>query len=288
MCAAEPGAAGGLMPEGPEIRIAADRVEKALRGCRLSDVYFQFDRLKRFQRELRQRRVSSVETRGKAMLTHFEGGLAIYSHNQLYGRWVVCRANRIPKSGRQLRLALHTEKKTALLYSATDIDVLTPEEIASHPFLSSLGPDVLSDGIDPVREQISSPAYQGRRLASLLLDQHFIAGIGNYLRSEILFVAGLHPRLRPKDISKADQDRLAEAVVGVARQSYSNNGITNDLEQAAALKAQGQTRSRFRHWVFGRGNERCRRCDTLVIEETIAGRRLYYCPVCQAGPSRPC
>ena len=44
-----------------------------------------------------------------------------------------------------------------------------------------------------------------------------------------------------------------------------------------------QSRRQYRHWVFARGDEPCRRCGSGIIEEVIAGRRLYYCPVCQPG-----
>lgn len=273
------------MPEGPEIRIAADRLEDALVGSRVSDVYFQFDRLKPYQAKLRHRHVLRVETRGKAMLTHFDCGLSIYSHNQLYGRWLVRRAQDIPSTNRQLRLAIHTDSKSALLYSATDVEVLTSKQIAGHRFLATLGPDALSGDIERLREQLLSPLHRRRRFGSLFLDQRFIAGIGNYLRSEILFVARLHPRLRPLDCDKATLESLADAVVAVSRQSYRHRGVTNDLDGAAALKAQGQTRSQYRHWVFARGEEPCRRCGTRIFEDTAAGRRIYYCPVCQPAPT---
>ena len=199
---------------------------------------------------------------------------------------MVRKAHDFPKSNRQLRLAIHTDRKSALLYSATDIDVLTPGQIVSHRYLAALGPDVLSDGIERIIEQLHSPLYRRRQFASLFLDQHFIAGIGNYLRSEILFVAGLHPRLRPLDCSASALARLADAAVAVSRQSYRHRGVTNDLYDAAALKAQGQTRSHYRHWVFARSDEPCRRCGTKVVEDATAGRRIYLCPVCQPSPLR--
>ena len=269
------------MPEGPEIRIAADRLQAALADSLASEIYFQFDHLKRFQTKLSHRRITLVEARGKAILTHFDCGLAIYSHNQLYGRWTICRSHETPQSKRQLRLAIRTDLKSALLYSATDIEVLTPKQITAHRYLSALGPDVLPEGIEPIRAQLQSSAYRRRRFGSLFLDQHFIAGIGNYLRSEILFVAGLHPQMRPLDCSASMLDRLADAIVAISRQSYRHGGVTNDLDDAAALKAQGKTRNQYRHWVFARGNEPCRRCDTRIVEDTAASRRIYFCPVCQ-------
>ena len=61
------------MPEGPEIRRAADRVAAALEGRIAEEVFFAFERLKRFERELTGQRIDSVTTRGKGMLTRFAG-----------------------------------------------------------------------------------------------------------------------------------------------------------------------------------------------------------------------
>lgn len=90
------------MPEGPEIRRAADRVKKVLVGHPVVDVTFGLPGLKRYKRRLTGHTVVAVETRGKAMLTHFDNDLTIYSHNQLYGRWYTTRRSQRPNTGRQL------------------------------------------------------------------------------------------------------------------------------------------------------------------------------------------
>ena len=101
---------------------------RALEGRVADEVFFAFERLKPFAEALQHQVVRGVETRGKGLLIHFEGDLSIYSHNQLYGRWVVRDAYRFPETTRQLRLAIHNAHKSALLYSASEIDVLTPEQ----------------------------------------------------------------------------------------------------------------------------------------------------------------
>ncbi len=269
------------MPEGPEIRKAADKVEKAICAYPVDDVFFAFAHLKQYESELAGREIVSVETRGKAMLIHFDNELSIYSHNQLYGRWQVRAAYSYPRTGRQLRLAIHNRKKSALLYSASDIEVLTQEEIPTHHFLSRLGPDVLAIKPEQVLTQLQSEKFRRRQLVSLFLDQHFLAGIGNYLRSEILYIAGLYPRLRPVDITEEQQLQLADAAVFTSKQSYRHNGVTNDLELAKQLKAEGHSRGQYRHWVFDRAEQPCYKCGTSIEKDFAASRRFYYCPICQ-------
>lgn len=91
-----------------------------------------------------------------------------------------------------------------------------------------------------------------RDRAALLLDQGFVAGIGNYLRAEILFVAGVHPSRRPQDLSPDERKALARAIRAVPRQSYRTGGITNEPERARRLKARGLGRGECRHRVFAR------------------------------------
>jgi endonuclease-8 len=270
-----------MMPEGPEIRRAADKLLLALKALPISEVRFSFDHLKRYEPVLKGQSVIDVETRGKAMLIRFSNDLSIYTHNQLYGRWVVRKAYDYPKTNRQLRLAIRNERKSALLYSASDIDVLTPAQIAIHPYLAKLGLDVLCATPNAVLDRLRVQKYRRRQFSALLLDQGFLAGIGNYLRSEILFTAGLHPYRRPVDCSEDQLERLAIAAATIPRQSYRHNGITNDLEQARALKAEGQRRSQYRHWVFGRASKPCRVCGHEIAKEVAAGRRVYFCLICQ-------
>lgn len=181
------------MPEGPEIRRAADNLEAAIKGKPLTDVWFAFPQLKTYQSQLIGQHVTHVETRGKALLTHFSNDLTLYSHNQLYGVWRVVDTGEESQTTRVLRVKLQTADKTILLYSASDIEMLTPEQLTTHPFLQRVGPDVLDPNLTPevVKERLLLPRFRNRQFAGLLLDQAFLAGLGNYLRVEILWQVGL-------------------------------------------------------------------------------------------------
>ncbi len=272
------------MPEGPEIRQAADEIAAALLDRRISEMFFAFEHLKPYESEFVGHCVTAVRTRGKAMVMCFTNQLYIYSHNQLYGRWYVKKRGSYPDTKRQLRLAIHTAQKSALLYSASDIEVLQEAQLSTHPFLSRIELDVLDQAVtvEQVENRFRDQRFYRRQLPILLLDQHFLGGLGNYLRSEILFVARVYPAMRPIDCADSQITALAKAVLSVVQQSYKTKGITNDLEIAMRLKSQGHTRSYYRHYVFNRDNKPCFVCGTSIVKEILAGRRLYYCPHCQA------
>lgn len=274
------------MPEGPEIRIAADRLEKALAGRKTTNVYFAFAALKSFQDRLAGKRVLFVETRGKAMLIRFEEDWVIYSHNQLYGRWMTCRTGVMPHTNRQLRLAIHNRDRSALLYSASDIAVLHADELGQHPFLSKLGPDCLADNISQtmIADRLRHPQFVRRQLAGLLLDQGFIAGLGNYLRAEILYFAGIHPKVKPADCSEQQLKRLAANIIKLPRRSYKTGGIVNPPGLVETLKSEGKTRkSQYRFSVYKRAGMGCYRCDRTIQSITSSGRHIYFCPGCQSS-----
>lgn len=272
------------MPEGPEIRLAADEVARALVARPATRVEFAFPHLQRFSNRLQGQRVTEVATRGKAILTHFDNGLVIYSHNQLYGRWFIEKAGRYPDTGRQLRLAIHNEEFSALLYSASEIDVLKASELQSHPFLARLGPDLLSDDPDAetILQRLISPPFRQRQLAGLLLDQRFIAGLGNYLRAEILTRAHLHPALKPAQCSNRQLRCLSRHIIGLTRRSYRTRGIINPPNLVARLKREGLTsREQHRFNSYGRAGQACHFCGTTIEVSNAGGRKMYFCPGCQ-------
>jgi len=274
------------MPEGPEIKRAADRIAGAIARQPITEVFFAFDHLKPYEEKLTGQTVFAVAPRGKALLIRFENGLNVYSHNQLYGKWMVRQAYSYPDTNRQLRLALHTPKHSALLYSASDIEVVPDAELVTHPFLSRIGPDVLSESVtaETVQHRLQSKQFYRRQLAALLLDQQFLSGLGNYLRSEILFKAGVHPKRRPVDCSTEKIQALAAAAIALPQRSYETGGITNDLQRAMQLKESGKSWKQYRHYVFYRDGQPCFDCDTRIRKDSTGGRRFYYCPRCQPEP----
>ena len=271
------------MPEGPEIRLAADKVARALVGHDIIDVEFCLMRLRRFEKRLTGSVVTAVDTRGKAMLTRFDNGLTLYSHNQLYGRWFTMRRPLLPKTTRQLRVGLHTESHSALLYSASDVDVLTERDLQHHPFLCRVGPDILDLELtaDDIVDRLESTRFRNRALGGLYLDQAFLAGIGNYLRSEILWAAGVDPQLKASQLHDIDLRTIATQTLAISRRSYRTRGVTAPPQQAKARKALGMSYQQYRFQVFGREGLDCYACGSTIERHTMGSRNLFVCPGCQ-------
>ena len=262
------------MPEGPEIRRAADSLEAAIKGEPLTGAWFAFPQLQHYQSQLVGQRVTHIETRGKALLTHFSGGLTLYSHNQLYGVWRVVDAGSQPETTRVLRVRLQTARKAILLYSASEIEMLTPEQLARHPFLLRVGPDVLDMrlSVEQVKARLLTAKFRNRQFSGLLLDQAFLAGLGNYLRVEILWQVGLTGRHKASELDEKQLDALAHALLEIPRLSYNTRGLVDENKHHGAL---------FRFKVFHREGEACERCGGIIERTMLSSRPFYWCPGCQ-------
>ncbi len=271
------------MPEGPETRRAADRISNRLRDRSLSHLRLPFPPISEFEGVLKKAHIESVTSRGKALLIRFDNGLSLYSHSQLYGRWTVNKASTEIRWNRSLRAEFVAEGYAVRLWSATDVEVLPTDKEEEHPYILKLGPDVLDDDTtsDMICERLESPRFNRRHASSLMLDQTFIAGLGNYLRSEILHQAGVHPKSRPKDLDPGAITKLGSLTKSISIRSYESNGLTVSDDLARRRKGMGERRRSYRHSAFCRNGMDCHVCGATIIRIRVSGRRLDMCPKCQ-------
>lgn len=271
------------MPEGPEIWRTADKLNQALADKEIMECFFYHEELKPYEDVLKGQKVKKIEPKAKALITYFDNGLCMYSHNQLYGKWFTVSTGVVPNTGRSLRVALRNEEQSALLYSASEIEILDQQQVSEHPYLKKLGPDVVhpETTTDEILAQYEDDIFQNRKLTTLLLDQAFLSGVGNYLRSEIMFYAQVDPHKKLREYNKQEKKNLAEASRQLSLRSYETKGITNDPGIVEALKRENASRKEFRHFVYGRTGNFCHKCGARIEEDKTGGRKIYYCPSCQ-------
>jgi formamidopyrimidine-DNA glycosylase len=164
-------------------------------------------------------------------------------------------------NGEQLRF--HDPRKFGRVYLVSDpADVTGP-----------LGPEPLTDEFT---RDLLAERLKGRRgrLKPLLLNQTFVAGLGNIYTDEALYQAGLHP-LRAADTLTPDElDRLYTAIRDVLAQGVANRGTNLDWAYT-----QGENQHALR--VFHRHGQPCERCGTLIERIVVGQRGTHFCPNCQ-------
>jgi formamidopyrimidine-DNA glycosylase len=145
--------------------------------------------------------------------------------------------------------------------------------------LAHLGPDPLSDGWSAA---VLGRALAGRkgRLKLLLMDQRFVAGIGNIYSDEALFEAGLRFDRPAGTLASDEVARLHRAVRSTLREAVALRGSSlRDAQYVDLFGAPGEYQSR--HRVYGREGEPCPRCGGPVRRISLGGRSTFLCEACQ-------
>ena len=151
-----------------------------------------------------------------------------------------------------------------------------------HPRLAILGAEPLDVKIKAFLAE-SFPSASARPVKALLLDQSFLAGVGNIYADEALFRSGIHPGTPVKDLEPEQRASLLEAVKTVLRKGIRNQGTTfSDYRKPDG--SQGDNFERLQ--VYGRGGEPCRKCGSVLRKSVVAQRGTVHCPACQTAPRR--
>ena len=311
------------MPEGPEVRRSADRLHEALAGREVREVGARTKGAKAWLAEhpgaFEGRRVERVTSHGKHLLGFVEGGLYFQSHFLMWGRWHVVAPDdpAVETRDRRERARIVTDDAAALLYSAPHFNVGRGSPYDALPALPRLGPDVLPEGgaafdTDEFFRRLA--LEPDRTIGAALLDQTVAAGIGNYLRAEILYECRVDPWRLVGELDGAERACLAAEVPRLCRLAYERGGQT--VPDAVRDRQAADRDLRYsphahawntRHWVFRRTNLPCLTCDDHVRQkhqltrewtddetgEAVEKKRIiYFCPTCQpvsvpVKPARP-
>jgi formamidopyrimidine-DNA glycosylase len=278
------------VPELPEVETVVRELAPHLRGRRILDVEVDWARtiaepkedIPLFCATLRGLRVTDVTRRAKYVLLHLAQGNAspwgaCLVHLRMSGRLVMQPAGR-PE---HLRVTWHLDgHKTLYFYNMRKFGRVwatrTPERV-----LCELGPEPLSATftLPDFEERI---AQRRGMLKPLLLNQQFIAGLGNIYVDESLFRAGLHPKRTADTLEREDVRRLYEAIQLTLRQAIAQHGTTFD---GLFVRPDGEAgRQQEGLNVYGQADLPCTRCGTPIERMTVGQRGTHYCPRCQPAP----
>ncbi|GAA2069118.1 Fpg/Nei family DNA glycosylase [Microbacterium hatanonis] len=181
----------------------------------------------------------------------------------------------------QVRLRLLTELTCADLRGPTACQIQTPDEVAAT--IAKLGPDPLVDDVVEGEERfVSVVRRKPTAIGLLLMDQGVVSGIGNVYRAEMLFRARQNPHTPGRDVpEEVVRDLWRDWVRLLAIGVETGQMMTMDDLDPEAYRAAMASRD-DRHWVYHRAGLPCRVCGTSIVVEEAAGRKLYWCPRCQA------
>ncbi len=155
---------------------------------------------------------------------------------------------------------------------------LLDEQDSSQPAgFSRLGPDIWEQ-VDEDKFLTLLQARLRARVKPLLLDQHFVAGMGNIYTDESLFRSGIHPCRPVASLSAEESRRLYRAVRAVLTEGIACGGTTT-RDYRNVYGGSGSFQEMLK--VYGRKGEPCFRCSCPIERIVVAGRGTYFCPHCQ-------
>lgn len=272
------------MPELPEVEtLRRFLISTGVAGSRINRVEVLWTRsvaepaADEFISRLEGAEIGGIERRGKYLIFPLEYGTTLLVHLRMTGGFRFFREPHPPDSHDRVLfeldsgcLVFHDTRKFGRMRLTGE-----PERI-----LDRLGVEPLEDQFTP-RYLYDSLHRRRRILKPLLLDQGFIAGLGNIYVDESLFRAGLHPLRRSDSLSRQESDRLHEAIRLSLSQGIENGGTSLGVGETNFSSGGIYGRNGAALQVFRRTGCPCPRCGTPIERIVVAQRASHVCPTCQ-------
>ncbi|MHB1262261.1 MAG: bifunctional DNA-formamidopyrimidine glycosylase/DNA-(apurinic or apyrimidinic site) lyase [Thermoplasmatota archaeon] len=270
------------MPELPEVETIRRGLDRELKGHRIEGVDWRPAKLRggkspRPIEELAGQRVKALRRHGKFLLWDLSGGGTFLAHLGMTGKFLFADPGEPRRPHTHLVLSLDDERE--LRFSDPrrfGLLKLFPKG-AGIPDLEHYGLDALDPAFTPqlLGTMLSASSAP---LKAFLLDQTWIAGVGNIYACEALWRAGLSPRRKARTTPKAKVAGLHKGILGALNDSLAAGGSSfNDYVDAIGNEGSFMMEVA----VFQREGEPCPRCGAAVRRIVQSGRSTFYCAKCQ-------
>ncbi|MFD4198562.1 Fpg/Nei family DNA glycosylase [Amycolatopsis thermoflava] len=223
-----------------------------------------------------------AEAYGKHLFHDFGPLGSVHVHLGLYGTFTEAKMPETPPVG-QVRLRLTGRTHWTDLRGPTRCELLTPDEVDA--IKARLGPDPLRRDARPDEawQRISASRTS---IAALLMDQKVVSGIGNVYRAEVLFRHRINPMVPGRALDHVQWKEMWTDLVALMRKGV-RIGRIDTVDDEHLPEVTGRAPRQDRHggevYVYRRTGQPCLVCGTPIAHTELAGRNLYWCPVCQAA-----
>src|SRR3954452_19758276 len=272
------------MPELPEVETVARDLRGRIVGATITDAAVSWERTLRegtpeaFADGLAGRRIEAVGRRGKQVVVELSGDAFLTIHLKMTGQLFVVPQGREADpyvrvvleldDGREIRFRDIRKFGRMGLYGADTAD----------PFAAT-GPEPLSDAFTVAAFRRRLRARKGR-LKPLLLDQTFVAGVGNIYADEALWAARLHPLRTAPTLRPTDERRLWIELRRILAEAVIRRG--SSIDDYTAPDGDGEMQDHLA--VYQRAGEPCPRCSRPIRRVVVGGRATHFCSWCQRLP----
>ncbi len=278
------------MPELPEVETYARLLRPQLVGRCFTDVSVTWSRMvaipeaPKLPDRLRGLKIQSVDRRGKYLKLGLNSEAYLLIHLKMSGRLRIEPSTLPPQPHDRVRFGLDDNRELRFNDARKfgRIYLLSPADQDRSP-LRQLGPE-------PLDERFTTEEFAQRfrrrvgAIKPLLLNQGFIAGLGNIYVDESLFRAHIHPLRKVNTLTEGEIEALYWAIRDILQRSIDCSGTSLDSVYTGGLRETSATYQHQLQVYYKRKPKACTSCGQLIERILVGGRSTHYCPVCQQGP----
>jgi formamidopyrimidine-DNA glycosylase len=279
------------VPELPEVETLRRDLEKEVTGKRVKMVEVtgmrsirRHPNKKHFIGKIEGRKIASVQRKGKYLLLRLEGGDILVVHLGMSGQLLRTKGGVKDPPPKHTHVVFTFTQGGVLRFvdprTFGELFVTTPDELEEQV------PELAHLGFDPVDDVISWNRFgdmltsRKAKLKSLLMDQKFVAGLGNIYSDEILWAAGLRYDRSSEKLTSQEVRRLYRSMIETLQDAIKHRGSSLADEQYVDLFG-GSGDYQSQHKVYDREGQSCRRCRSTITRVKVNGRSSFLCPQCQ-------
>ncbi|MBU0648923.1 DNA-formamidopyrimidine glycosylase [Patescibacteria group bacterium] len=273
------------MPELPEVETIVRQLKSRARGKKISrvkvlDAKAVNLRVKDFENRVRGKIIKDIKRRAKVIIWGLSSKKFLIFHLKLNGRILWTKDMAVPR------------KKTRVVFDLAGNNKIFFDDsrrFAWVRFLDKKGLDAYfkkqNFGPEPLKKSFTSRVFKkmlarrpNSKIKPLLMDQKFIAGIGNIYAQEACFYAGIRPMRVVKTLEDKEIKKLYQGIKRILSEAVRQQGTSSDV-YVNFFGKQGGYVAELK--VYGREGKKCQRCGTIIKVTKLAGRGTRYCPGCQ-------
>ncbi|MFA5051174.1 MAG: bifunctional DNA-formamidopyrimidine glycosylase/DNA-(apurinic or apyrimidinic site) lyase [Patescibacteria group bacterium] len=277
------------MPELPEVETIKNQLADKIIGKKIVKVEIRLAKLIKgvsainFKNKLKNATIQDISRRAKLLIIRISNGYSLLIHLKLTGQLIFM------KHGAD---NMEHQKYTHIIYYFSDKSALIYNDLRQFGYVKLVKTADLEKifeqekyGPEPLEKDFTLKKFQEillkkskLKIKPLLMDQSFIAGIGNIYAQEACFCAKISPIRTVKSLSDKEIKNLYHCLISILKQAIKHKGSSVE-NYVDASGEKGTYVSRLK--VYGRENLKCFRCKSKVEKMVLAGRGTYYCPSCQ-------
>lgn len=276
------------MPELPEVETIKNQLQEKIVGKKIKAVEIQLSKMIQgvsaleFKEKIVGTKIEKIWRRAKLLIINLSSNYSLVIHLKLTGRLIYLSQNSKLKTQKYLHIVYYFDDDSVLVYSDWRqfgyVKLIETKKLDDLFKKEKFGPEPLEKNftLEKFKKLLAEKPRQ--KIKPLLMDQTFLAGVGNVYAQEACFCAKILPTRVVRTLKEKEISDLYHCLIKILKESIRYRGSSVDTYVDVEGKT-GEYVSRLK--VYDREKEKCFRCADQIKKMTLAGRGTYFCPECQ-------